>query len=99
MSSASTVATLRAHASDESIPVAACERLVLLSERSRRLKAAARAGALDAVLTAMNVHPGSLDVQANGCNALAAMCNDDDEDGVARKQRAGRVLEHVCGAF
>ena len=54
-------------------------------EHKRR---AAKAGALEAVVEAMNTHLDVADVQWNGCHALSNLCSGIDTGGKARDRRA-----------
>ena len=53
-----------------------------------RIQRAADAGAIEAIVAALQAHPQEAGVQEHGCQALRTVCCGTDAAGSARKQRA-----------
>eukprot|EP00964_Phaeocystis_antarctica_P072500 scaffold44359_cov48-Phaeocystis_antarctica.AAC.1 len=93
------VAALRAHVADARVAEQACDRLVCLPEGIEQ--AAAEAGAIEAVVEAMQAHRRVVGVQSSGCGALHSLCLGFDAAARARAQRAAGagMMETVVAAL
>lgn len=81
-------ATLRVHIAVARVAVILCRRLADLTMPSGSAQAAAKGGAIEAVVAAMRVHPQVAGVQDQGCRLLRNVCHGSDAAGPARTQRA-----------
>jgi len=95
------VAVLRTHVAVARVAELACGRLRILCAPVGSEQAAAEAGAIEEVVTAMRAHPQEEGVQKDGCSALANMCFGDDAAAAARRQRAAAAgaIEEVVAAM
>ena len=101
MGVAAAAAALRAHGSVSRVALAACRRLVNLCQEAQNKQPAADAGALEAVVAALQAHPQVAGVQQFGCWAVASVCVGSDAAAMARRQRAviAGATEAVAGAM
>eukprot|EP00964_Phaeocystis_antarctica_P024436 scaffold13678_cov64-Phaeocystis_antarctica.AAC.7 len=95
------VAALRAHMAVARVAEKACERLATLSLPVRAEPAAAAAGAIEAVVEAMQAHPQCSTVLSQVLSVLHSVCLGADAAGRARAQRAAGAggIEEVVAAM
>ena len=101
MELAEIVAALRAHVAVARVAEQAFTRLKVLCEPPGSEQAAAEAGAIEAVVAAMQTHSQVAGVQVPGCRILRNVCFGSDAAGLARSHRAAEAgaLEAVLAAM
>ena len=95
------VAALRAHVAVARVAEQAFTRLKVLCEPPGSEQAAAEAGAIEAVVAAMQTHSQVAGVQVPGCRILRNVCFGSDAAGLARSHQAAEAgaLEAVLAAM
>lgn len=101
MELAEVVSALRAHVAVARVAEQAFARLKVLCEPPGSEQAAAEAGAIEAVVAAMQMHSQMACVQVPGCRILRNVCFGSDAAGLARSHRAAEAgaLEAVLAAM
>ena len=94
-------AVLRALVSVSRVAAAACMRLANLCMEDQNEQLAAEAGAIDAIVAAMQAHPQVVEVQVEGCRVLRNVCCGTEAAGGARKQRVADAgaIEAIVAAL